>query len=89
MNRDRPEGRSRHRNPGKGSTGIGRVLPTGPFPRQHMEVHMKKTLTAIAILLSAGTALAEDKVVIEFAYPYSHLFDVTYEKILRKRSVKA
>ena len=46
---------------------------------------MKKTLTAIALSLFASTAvLAEDKVTIEFAYPYSHLFDVTYEKILPK-----
>ncbi|MEO1469415.1 MAG: ABC transporter substrate-binding protein, partial [Pseudomonadota bacterium] len=29
-------------------------------------------------------ATAEDKIVVEFAYPYSHLFDVTYEKILPK-----
>ncbi|MBN9671976.1 extracellular solute-binding protein [Roseibium aggregatum] len=43
---------------------------------------MKKCLTAIAFLLAAGTAQAEDKITIEFAYPYSHLFDVTYEKIL-------
>jgi len=43
---------------------------------------MKKTLTAIALLLAAGSAHADDKVTIEFAYPYSHLFDVTYEKIL-------
>lgn len=43
---------------------------------------MKKCLTAIAFLLAAGTAQAEDKVTIEFAYPYSHLFDVTYEKIM-------
>ncbi|MBD1549278.1 ABC transporter substrate-binding protein [Roseibium aggregatum] len=43
---------------------------------------MKKCLTAIAFLLAAGTAQAEDTVTIEFAYPYSHLFDVTYEKIL-------
>lgn len=28
--------------------------------------------------------MAEDKVTIEFAYPYSHLFDVTYENILPK-----
>ncbi|MGB0661199.1 MAG: extracellular solute-binding protein [Mangrovicoccus sp.] len=43
---------------------------------------MKTTLTAMALVLSAGAAFAEDKVTIEFAYPYSHLFDVTYEKIL-------
>lgn len=47
---------------------------------------MKRTLAAVA-LASAVTitpALAEEKVTIEFAYPYSHLFDVTYEKILPK-----
>lgn len=31
---------------------------------------------------SATVALAEDKVTIEFAYPYSHLFDVTYEAMM-------
>ncbi|MEM9797108.1 MAG: extracellular solute-binding protein [Pseudomonadota bacterium] len=42
---------------------------------------MKPTLTAIALCLAAP-AMAQDKVTIEFAYPYSHLFDVTYEKVL-------
>ncbi len=42
---------------------------------------MKTTLTAIALVLAAP-AMAQDKVTIEFAYPYSHLFDVTYEKVL-------
>ncbi|MEL6468069.1 MAG: ABC transporter substrate-binding protein, partial [Pseudomonadota bacterium] len=45
---------------------------------------MKKLTTAMALALLAGPTLAEDKIVIEFAYPYSHLFDVTYEKILPK-----
>lgn len=46
---------------------------------------MKTTLTAMgAALLLSTAALADDKVTIEFAYPYSHLFDVTYEKILPK-----
>ncbi|CTQ59085.1 extracellular solute-binding protein [Roseibium album] len=45
---------------------------------------MNKTLTAIAMLLTASAAQAEDTITIEFAYPYSHLFDVTYEKILPK-----
>ncbi|MEM6590165.1 MAG: extracellular solute-binding protein [Pseudomonadota bacterium] len=45
---------------------------------------MKKLTTAMALALLAGPVLAEDKIVIEFAYPYSHLFDVTYEKILPK-----
>ncbi|MEO0370528.1 MAG: extracellular solute-binding protein, partial [Pseudomonadota bacterium] len=45
---------------------------------------MKKLTTAMALALLAGPALSEDKIVIEFAYPYSHLFDVTYEKILPK-----
>lgn len=45
---------------------------------------MKRLTTAMALALLAGPAIAEDKIVIEFAYPYSHLFDVTYEKILPK-----
>ena len=46
---------------------------------------MKTTLTAMgAALLLSTAALADDKVTIEFTYPYSHLFDVTYEKILPK-----
>ena len=46
---------------------------------------MKLTLTAIAGVLAAGTAMAAshaEKVTIEFAYPYSHLFDVTYEAMM-------
>lgn len=44
---------------------------------------MQRTLTAIAALMAAAPALAQDdKITIEFAYPYSHLFDVTYEKVL-------
>ena len=43
---------------------------------------MKNTLTAMAVALSATAVLAEDKVTIEFAYPYSHLFDVTYEAMM-------
>jgi len=46
---------------------------------------MKRTLTAIAATLVAGPVLAASHVTtIEFAYPYSHLFDVTYEKIMPK-----
>ena len=45
---------------------------------------MQKLTTAIVLVLSAGAAMAEDKIVVEFGYPYSHLFDVTYEKILPK-----
>lgn len=46
---------------------------------------MKRTLTAMALALFASSAaVAQEKVTIEFAYPYSHLFDVTYEKILPK-----
>jgi hypothetical protein len=50
------------------------------------ESSMKKDHTAIAALLRRcrDRGLAEDKIAIEFAYPYSHLFDVTYEKILPK-----
>jgi multiple sugar transport system substrate-binding protein len=45
---------------------------------------MKKTLAAALLATLAGLPAAEaaDEVTIEFAYPYSHLFDVTYEKIL-------
>ena len=43
---------------------------------------MRLPTTALALVLAAGTASAEDKITIEFAYPYSHLFDVTYQKIL-------
>lgn len=45
---------------------------------------MKRTLTAMGLVLAATAATAEDKIVVEFGYPYSHLFDVTYEKILPK-----
>jgi len=43
---------------------------------------MKNTVTAIALALSATAVFAEDQVTIEFAYPYSHLFDVTYEAMM-------
>lgn len=43
---------------------------------------MKKLATAIAAAFIAVPVFAEDKIEIEFAYPYSHLFDVTYESIL-------
>ena len=45
---------------------------------------MKLTATAMGLVLAATAATAEDKIVVEFGYPYSHLFDVTYEKILPK-----
>jgi multiple sugar transport system substrate-binding protein len=46
---------------------------------------MKRILLATVFSVStAFTAFAEDKVTIEFAYPYSHLFDVTYEKVMPK-----
>ncbi|MFY0621276.1 MAG: ABC transporter substrate-binding protein [Pelagimonas sp.] len=43
---------------------------------------MKLTATAMALALSATAVFAEDTVTIEFAYPYSHLFDVTYEAMM-------
>jgi multiple sugar transport system substrate-binding protein len=43
---------------------------------------MKTTLTAMVLVLGAGAALADETVTIEFAYPYSHLFDVTYEAMM-------
>ena len=46
---------------------------------------MKRILLAAALSVSTAiSAYAEDKVTIEFAYPYSHLFDVTYEKVMPK-----
>ncbi|AAV95099.1 ABC transporter substrate-binding protein [Ruegeria pomeroyi] len=43
---------------------------------------MKPTATALALALSASAVFAQDKVTIEFAYPYSHLFDVTYQAMM-------
>ncbi len=43
---------------------------------------MKTALTATAFALVAGAAMAGEKVTVEFGYPYSHLFDVTYEKMM-------
>ena len=43
---------------------------------------MKLTATAMALALTASAVFADDKVTIEFAYPYSHLFDVTYEAMM-------
>ena len=43
---------------------------------------MKPTISAMVLALSASTAMAQDNVTIEFAYSYSHLFDVTYEAMM-------
>ncbi|MGF1500762.1 MAG: extracellular solute-binding protein [Paracoccaceae bacterium] len=45
---------------------------------------MTRLLSTAALALVLGTAAEaqDEKIVVEFAYPYSHLFDVTYEKIL-------
>lgn len=43
---------------------------------------MKLATTAMALALTATAAVAEDMVTIEFGYPYSHLFDVTYEAMM-------
>ena len=47
---------------------------------------MKRRLALAAVFAVAfvPAAQAEEKVTIDFAYPYSHLFDVTYERILPK-----
>ena len=46
---------------------------------------MRALLTTVAVIgLLSGSAVAADKIVVEFGYPYSHLFDVTYAKILPK-----
>ena len=39
--------------------------------------------SALAVVVST-TAAAADKIVVEFGYPYPHLFDVTYEKQIKK-----
>ena len=60
-----------------------------PQTRKRREYPMKKLLTAITLSLALGTsAQAADKVTIEFGYPYSHLFDVTYEKVMPKFKAK-
>ncbi len=43
---------------------------------------MKLTPTALALALSATAVCAQDTVTVEFAYPYSHLFDITYEAMM-------
>ena len=43
---------------------------------------MKRILTAIAAI-SMFTATASQAVEIEFGYPYPHLFDTTYTKIMK------
>ena len=43
----------------------------------------RSTLLAAILAMSVSSiAMAQDKVTIEFAYPYSHLFDVTYEAVM-------
>ena len=43
----------------------------------------RSTLLALMLTTSVSSAaMAQDKVTIEFAYPYSHLFDVTYEAMM-------
>ena len=47
---------------------------------------MKRSLTLATLMVAgfAANAQANDKVTVEFAYPYSHLFDVTYKTIMPK-----
>ena len=49
-----------------------------------MNTTLRAAVAALASALGCAAlpAAADDKITIEFAYPYSHLFDVTYEKIL-------
>ena len=45
---------------------------------------MKNLMIASAIAtVVATTAVASEKIVVEFGYPYPHLFDVTYEKQIK------
>ena len=50
-----------------------------------------KTKLTLAALMVAGFAvsaqapvIAQEKITVEFAYPYSHLFDVTYQAVMPK-----
>ena len=45
-------------------------------------MHRLLATTALALLGVVGAAQAQDKVTIEVAYPYSSLFDVTFERIM-------
>lgn len=47
---------------------------------------MKRTITLAAAMVAgfAVTVQAEEKITVEFAYPYSHLFDVTYKAVMPK-----
>jgi len=47
-------------------------------------MNRRLALAAVFAVAFVPAAQAEEKVTIDFAYPYSHLFDVTYERILPK-----
>ena len=55
-----------------------------PPPAETIRMNARNTLAATLLTAAALTAhnVRAEPVTIEFAYPYSHLFDVTYEKIL-------
>ena len=56
-----------------------------PSTAKHGARYMKRVLLATAIALGfTAPVLADEKIVVEFAYPYPHLFDVTYEKQIKK-----
>jgi ABC-type glycerol-3-phosphate transport system substrate-binding protein len=49
----------------------------------YKEEKMKKMLIGmLAAAVMSSNAVAADKVTIEVGYPYSHLFDVTFQKIM-------
>jgi multiple sugar transport system substrate-binding protein len=43
---------------------------------------VKLAMTFVALAMTATSSVAQDRIAIEFAYPYSHLFDVTYEAMM-------
>ena len=57
-----------------------------PLFEEEEEKTMRKLFTAslFAFAVSMAVNAAQAKVIVEFAYPYAGLFDVTYEKILPK-----
>ena len=60
----------------------GRLLPQAAGRRPNEGSMKMKRLAAIAVAAAALHAVPAGAVEIEVGYPYSHLFDVTYEKIM-------
>ncbi|MEM6946132.1 MAG: extracellular solute-binding protein, partial [Pseudomonadota bacterium] len=81
------EGRQapRPQPPNRDNRGFGCPFNCNPA-QSTLEQDLKRALTVMAMALAVTAAHAETPgpVTIEFAYPYSHLFDLTYETILQR-----